>query len=74
MVFQPVLLLVAVWISSLGLFLLPNMEPNDGPWLTLVESIAQSSVFGVPTPFAIFGIAACVLVVSVIVRQRHPVH
>lgn len=74
MVFQPVLLLVAVWITSLGLFLLPSMEPNDRPWLSLVESIAQSHVFGVQTPFAIFGVAAGVLVVSVIARQRRPAH
>jgi len=72
MVFQPVLLLVAVWIASLGLFLLPSMAPNDRPWLSLVESIAQSHVFGVPTPFAIFGMAGCVLIVSVIARQRRP--
>jgi hypothetical protein len=72
MVFQPVLLLLAVWIASLGLFLLPNMAPNDRPWLSLVESIAQSHVFGAPTPFAIFGMAGCVLIVSVIARQRRP--
>lgn len=70
MVFQPVLLLLAVWIASLGLFLLPSMALNDRPWLSLVESIAQSHVFGVPTPFAIFGMAGCVLIVSVIARQR----
>lgn len=74
MVFQPVFLLVAVWITSLGLFLLPSIAPNDRPWLSLVESIAQSHVLGVPTPFTIFGIAACVLIVSVIARQRHPAH
>ncbi|WP_158456335.1 hypothetical protein [Pseudomonas fluorescens] len=72
MVFQPVLLLVAVWIASLGLFLLPSMAANDRPWLSLVESIAQSHMFGVPTPFAIFGVAACVLIAAVIARQRHP--
>lgn len=72
MVFQPVLLLLAVWIASIGLFLLPSMAPNDRPWLSLVESIAQSHVFGVPTPFAIFGMAGCVLIVSVIARQRRP--
>ena len=74
MVFQPVLLLVAVWIASLGMFFLSSMTPNDRAWLSLVESIAQSHVFGVPTPFAIFGIAACVLIVSVIARQRDPAH
>ncbi|HCF3018602.1 TPA: hypothetical protein NIB55_005872 [Pseudomonas aeruginosa] len=73
MVFQPVLLLIAVWIASLGVFLLPSMAPNDRPWVTLVESIAQSHVFGVPTPFAIFGMAGCVLAVSVFTRQRRPV-
>lgn len=72
MVFQPVLLLVAVWIASLGMFLLPSMAPDDRPWLSLVESIAQSHVFGVPTPFAIFGMAGCVLIVSVIARQPRP--
>lgn len=72
MVFQPVLLLLAAWIASLGLFLLPSMAPNDRPWLSLVESIAQGHVFGVPTPFAIFGMAGCVLIVSVIARQRRP--
>ncbi len=71
-IFQPVLLLVAVWIASLGLFLLPSMVPNDRTWLSLVESIAQSHVFGVPTPYAIFGMALCVLIVSVIARQRRP--
>lgn len=71
-VFQPVLLLVAVWIASFGFFFLPSMAPNDRPWLSLVESIAQSHVFSVPTPFAIFGVAGCVLIVSVIARQRRP--
>lgn len=72
MVFQPVLLLVAVWVASLGVFLIPSMVPNDQPWVSLVDSIAQSHVFGVPTPFAIFGVAACVLIVSFISRQRRP--
>ena len=73
-VFHPVLFLVAVWIASFGMYLLSSMAPNDREWLSLVESIAQSHVFGVPTPFAIFGIAACVLIVSVIARQRDPAH
>lgn len=72
MIVHPGLLLVGVWIASLGLFLLPKMAPNDRPWVTMVESIAQSHVLGVPTPFAILGIAACVFVVSVIARQRNP--
>ncbi|MEW5512005.1 hypothetical protein ABGT16_05230 [Pseudomonas asiatica] len=72
MVFQPVLLLVAVWIATLGVFLIPSMAPNDQPWVSLVDSIAQSHVFDVPTPFAILGLAACVLIVSVIARQRRP--
>ncbi|AXQ51120.1 MULTISPECIES: hypothetical protein [Pseudomonas] len=71
-VFQPVLLLLAVWIASLGVFLVPSMMPNDRPWLSLVDSIAQSHVLGVPTPFGILGVAVCVLIVSVIARQRRP--
>jgi len=70
MVFQPVLLLVAVWMASLGVFLIPSMAPNDRPWLSLVESVAQSHVLGIATPFAILGLAVCVLIVSLIARQR----
>ncbi len=72
--FQPVLLLLAVWICSIGMFLLPSMEPHDRPWMTILEAIAQSHVFGLQTPFVIFGIAACVVIVSVAARQRNPAH
>lgn len=70
MFLQPIFLLVAVWIASMGFFLLPSMAPNDRPLLSLVESIAQSHVFGIPTPFSILGLAGCMLIVSVITRQR----
>lgn len=72
MVFQPFLLLVAVWVASSGAWLISRMAPNDRHWVTLIESIAQSHVFSVPTPFAILGVAGCVLIVSAIVRQRRP--
>ncbi|WP_432780701.1 hypothetical protein QZH44_30050 (plasmid) [Pseudomonas corrugata] len=71
---QPGLLLVAVWIASLGGWLIPSMAPNDRPWLTLVESIAQSHVLGAPTPFFIFGIALVILVFAVIARTRNTEH
>ena len=71
--FQPAILLVAVWIALLGLFLLYNMAPKDRSWLTTVESVAQSYVFGISTPYAILGISVCALVVSVLARERSPV-
>lgn len=74
MVFHPVLLLVAVWIATLGVFLIPSMAANDQAWVSLIDSIAQSHVLGVPTPFAILGVAVCVLIVSVVARQRRPAH
>ncbi|WGO96451.1 hypothetical protein QCD61_28220 (plasmid) [Pseudomonas viciae] len=71
-VFQPALLLVAVWIGLIGLFLFPSMEPSDLPFSTLVEVIAQSHLFNIPTPYAIFSIAGCFVVAAFIARQRKP--
>lgn len=71
-VFQPVLLLVAVWVASLGCLFLPYMEPNNNDFSSLVEVIAQSHLLGMPTPFAIFAIAGCIVIASVIARQRKP--
>lgn len=67
---QPILMLVAAWVALIGLFLIPSMALNERPWLSLVDTIAQSHVSGVPTPFLFLGVAACVFVLSVILRER----
>lgn len=72
-VFNPVLLLVAVWFASIGVFLLPSSIPNDRQWVSLVESVAQAHIFWLKTPFALFALAGCVLVVSVFTRLRKSV-
>lgn len=68
--FNPTLLLVSVWIASFGLLLLPSSIPSDRPYVTMVEVVAQGHVFGIQAPNLIFGVAAFVLVISVLTRQR----
>lgn len=70
--FQPALMLMALWVVSIGFFLLPSMAPNDLPFSSFVEVIAQSHLFHIPTPYAIFGVAGCFVVAAFIARQRNP--
>lgn len=68
-VFQPVILLIAVWVAVMGAYLVPSMRATDAPWVTLIESVAQSHVLGLPTPFALFALAGVLVVVSLVVKQ-----
>ncbi|MBC2385310.1 hypothetical protein HF209_30610 [Pseudomonas sp. WS 5096] len=67
--FQPVILLAAVWVAVMGAYLVPSMRATDAPWVTMIESVAQSHVLGVPTPFAFFAFAGVLVVVSLVVKQ-----
>lgn len=67
--FQPVILLAAVWVALMGIYLVPSMMPTDAPWVTLIESVAQSHVWAVPTPFALFALAGVLVVVSLVMKQ-----
>lgn len=69
-VFQPALLMASVWIASMGLMLLPSSVPTDRPFVSMLELVAQGHIFGIQTPYAIFGVAAIVLAISVLARQR----
>lgn len=69
-VFYPPLLLGGVWVGVIGCFLLPSMVPGDQPWVSVKESIAQSHVLNVQTPFVVFGLALCCVVASCVMRQR----
>lgn len=68
-VFQPIILLTAVWVAVMGAYLVPSMMPTDAPWLTLIESVAQSHVWGVPIPFVLFALAGVLVVVSFVMKQ-----
>ena len=68
--FQPHMLLAGVWFATLGLYLLPMRAPDDLPFVSLVDSIAQSHIAGLSTPLAFLVIAGLLTVAAAIVAGR----
>jgi len=71
-VFEPKLLMGAIWMVAVGIWLLGHMPQNDVPWQSMIEVVAQSRVLGVPTPFIPMGVAICLLVAALVARKRNP--
>lgn len=70
-VFDSRLLLAGVWFGVMGARLLPSRTPDDSrPFVSLVEMVAQSHIWRVPTPAALIGVAGILVVASAVVAFR----
>lgn len=69
-VIHPAGLMTAAWLTSLGLYLLPSTFPSNTGWITMVERVAQFTIFGLKTPFALFALAGVALVVALFARMK----
>ena len=68
--FEPRLLLVGVWFGALGLYLFPKRIPDDLPFVSLVDSIAQSHIAGLSTPLVFLAMAGLLVATSAVVTWR----
>ncbi|ABD72131.1 hypothetical protein Rfer_4445 (plasmid) [Rhodoferax ferrireducens T118] len=68
--FEPRMLLAGVWFATLGLYLLPKRVPDELPFVSLVDSIAQSHIAGLSTPLAFLVMAGLLTVSAAVVAAR----
>ena len=69
--FEPRLFLAAVWCVAVGAYLAPHSEVDDSrPFVTLVESLAQSHIGPVPMPVVFLSVACWLAAVAAVVAAR----
>lgn len=69
--FEPKLLLVGAWFVLVAVFLFPSKDPDDSPFVSVVDAIAQSHIAGLQTPTTLFGFGTFLVVVSALVAAKH---
>lgn len=69
--FQPQIFMFGVWFAALGLHLhLIKPEPNERQFESLVETIAQSHIFGLATPLALSIIASLIFAAAALLKRH----
>lgn len=65
--FEPIQLLSCIWLSIVAYSLLPYREVDDSrPFVSLIETVAQSHFLGFSTPMFIFSIAGILFFTSIV--------
>lgn len=70
--FEPRMLLAGVWFGAVGLYLFPRRVPDDLPFVSLVDSLAQSHIAGLSTPVAFLSVAGLLIAAAAVVAARKP--
>lgn len=69
-IFQPALLMGAIWFGFMGSYLAAQVPSPDVPYMNIIELVSQAQVFGVALPIVLFVIAGALVIAAFFTRQR----
>lgn len=72
--FQPAILMASVWLAVLGAYLSAHRPDPNLAFINPLGLVAEYHILGVSVPSIILGIAAVLLIVALLCRQRQLSH